>query len=255
MHSSFDFSIPANPSLLYDELSKQPYPDALTIPPMQAPTQMQAAQIQPQIQLPQLQWPNNQHQTNLFIQCIHFLAEMVMKLKTENTAYEARFSTLYSNTSTSSNTINDILQQPAQPELPPLPQPKQDDFPLNWKDWHETAERQHSKMSDKNHNMRYLEDENDRLLNHTSVMKILECMRGMWHSFHNQNLINTSTTWTSMLLGLKKALHYKLAKSYPVTNLGKDEWKINKLAKDHYPSFKQTWFMNKTEEKEKRATK
>ncbi|KAF8414548.1 hypothetical protein L210DRAFT_990270 [Boletus edulis BED1] len=156
MHPSFDFSIPANPSLLYDEPSEQPYPDTLTIPPMQAPTQMQAAQIQPQIQLPQLQWPNNQYQTNPFIQRIHFLEEMVTKLKTENTAYEARFSTLQksydtlvtqlcrttgSNTSTSLNAINVLLQQPAQPELPPLPQPKRDDFPLvrfwthkNWKD-------------------------------------------------------------------------------------------------------------------------
>ncbi|KAG6371040.1 hypothetical protein JVT61DRAFT_10764 [Boletus reticuloceps] len=34
-------------------------------------------------------------------------------------------------------------------------------------------------------------------------------------------------------------------------NLGEDEWKIDKLAKDHYPSFKQTWFTNKTEEKER----
>ncbi|KAF8414547.1 hypothetical protein L210DRAFT_3658938 [Boletus edulis BED1] len=58
-----------------------------------------------------------------------------------------------------------------------------------------------------------------------------------------------------MSLGLKKALRYELAKSHPVTNLGEDEWKIDKLAKDHYPSFKQTWFTNKTEEKEKRATK
>lgn len=52
-----------------------------------------------------------------------------------------------------------------------------------------------------------------------------------------------------MSLALKKALRHKLAKSHPETNLGKNGWKIDKLAKDHYSSFKQTWFMNKTEER------
>ena len=52
-----------------------------------------------------------------------------------------------------------------------------------------------------------------------------------------------------MLLPLKKLLRAEMTKSHPETNLGKDGWKMDRLAKDHYPSFKQTWFTNKTEEK------
>ena len=42
---------------------------------------------------------------------------------------------------------------------------------------------------------------------------------------------------------------FRNGKVDPETNPGEDSWKIDKLTKDHYSSFKQTWFTNKSEER------
>ena len=52
-----------------------------------------------------------------------------------------------------------------------------------------------------------------------------------------------------MSLALKQALCSEIVKSHPETHLGEQAWKIDRLAKDNYSSFKQTWFTNKSEEK------
>ena len=168
--------------------------------------------------------------------------------------------------STSSNSpINvNVLQASVLQHNVPIPWLKAEDHPLvwfwtplKWKEWNETAEGQLSKSRDKSHNIRYLEDALGQPLNSTWVCNILNCMWDIWHGFHLQNLIDANTTWTTMSLALMKALRSKMVESHPETNLGKDRWKIDRLAKDHYSSFKQTWFTNKSEEKwaEKRKMK
>ncbi|KAI6153029.1 hypothetical protein BKA82DRAFT_10045 [Pisolithus tinctorius] len=63
------------------------------------------------------------------------------------------------------------------------------------------------------------------------------------------------TTWTLMLLQVKKAFHGELIQAVPELNFCEDLWKSNLLAKKHYLSFKQTWFMNRMDEKTNSATK
>ncbi|KAN0087913.1 hypothetical protein V8E55_006534 [Tylopilus felleus] len=118
-----------------------------------------------------------------------------------------------------------------------------------WKKWNESAEGQFSKQKDKFHNTRYLEDVKGVRLDSTHISNILNCLRDIWHGFRIQNHIDANTIWTTMSLPLKRILCTEMVKSHPETNLGEDGWKINKLSRDHYPSFKQMWFTNKMEEK------
>ncbi|KAN0097077.1 hypothetical protein V8E55_001523, partial [Tylopilus felleus] len=206
-----------------------------------------------------------------YIQRIQVLEDTVMKLQVENATLEARSSTIQQSYNTLVSQLNQIsnnstdisshpsgvaLQPPTPSDTPALPQFKAEDYPhiqfgteKDWKNWNETAKGQKSKQEDKFHNTRYLENADGEHLDAVRITSILNCMRNIWHRFCRQNLIDASTTWTSMSLPLKKLLRAEMAKSHPETNLGKDGWKMDRLAKDHYPSFKQTWFMNKTEEK------
>ncbi|KAL4075153.1 hypothetical protein V8B97DRAFT_2004680 [Scleroderma yunnanense] len=52
-----------------------------------------------------------------------------------------------------------------------------------------------------------------------------------------------------MLLTVKKGFCAKITNTYEEFTLCKDSWKMDNLAKQHYPSYKQTWFMNKLDEK------
>ena len=157
---------------------------------------------------------------------------------------------------TSLDAINIALQPPVHTDISALPQVKQESYPQvrfwtlqKWREWNESPEGQASKTANKAHNTKFLEDEKGQPLNQTWITNILNSMRAIWHGFCTQNLIDATTTWTAMLLALKKALRSEMAKLHPETNLGEDSWKIDKLAKDHYSSFKQTWFTNKSEER------
>jgi len=52
-----------------------------------------------------------------------------------------------------------------------------------------------------------------------------------------------------MLHDIKTFFCNEMVKAHLETNLGEGAWKIDRLAKDHYLSYKQTWFTNKSEEK------
>ena len=177
-------------------------------------------------------------------------------------AYTALVTQLNQTTSTppagtSLDAINIALQPPVHTDISALPQVKQESYPQvrfwtlqKWREWNESPEGQASKTANKAHNMKFLEDEKGQPLNQIQITNILNSIRAIWHGFHTQNLIDATTTWTAMSLALKKALHSEMAKLHPETNLGEDSWKIDKLAKDHYSSCKQTWFTNKSEERQ-----
>ncbi|KAG9309553.1 hypothetical protein JVU11DRAFT_10531 [Chiua virens] len=136
------------------------------------------------------------------------------------------------------------------------PQLKVQDYPTvrfwtesQWKHWNESAEGQLSKQTDRTHNTRFLEDLNSIWLDATRVAKILDCMRDIWHGFRLRNAIDATTTLKTMSHDLKTFFCNEMVKSHPETNLGEGAWKIDRLAKDHYSSYKQTWFTNKSKEK------
>ncbi|KAF8432026.1 hypothetical protein L210DRAFT_3650686 [Boletus edulis BED1] len=52
-----------------------------------------------------------------------------------------------------------------------------------------------------------------------------------------------------MSLIAKKTFHAEIAQAFPKLNLGEDAWKIDQLAKQTYPLYKQTWITNKSDEK------
>ncbi|KAI6037987.1 hypothetical protein EDC04DRAFT_2897003 [Pisolithus marmoratus] len=58
-----------------------------------------------------------------------------------------------------------------------------------------------------------------------------------------------------MSFQVKKVFHSELVQMCLELNFCEDSWKSNLLAKKHYSSFKQTWFMNKSDEKLNSATK
>ena len=136
------------------------------------------------------------------------------------------------------------------------PQLKVQDYPAvrfwtesKWKQWNESAEGQLSKQSDRTHNTRFLEDPNSIWLDAIRVTKILDCIHNIWHGFQHRSAIDVTTTWKTMSHDVKTFFRNEMVKAHPETNLGEGAWKIDRLAKDHYLSYKQTWFTNKSEEK------
>ena len=118
-----------------------------------------------------------------------------------------------------------------------------------WKQWNESAEGQLSKQSDRTHNTRFLEDPNSIWLDAIQVTKILDCIHDIWHGFQHRSAIDVTTTWKTMSHDVKTFFRNEMVKAHPETNLGEGAWKIDRLAKDHYSLYKQTWFTNKSEEK------
>ncbi|KAI5990586.1 hypothetical protein EDC04DRAFT_2614134 [Pisolithus marmoratus] len=80
-------------------------------------------------------------------------------------------------------------------------------------------------------------------------------MRSIWHELHSHGQINTQTTWSLMLLQVKKVFHGELVQMCLELNFCEDSWKSDLLAKKHYSSIKQTWFTNKSDEKLNSTTK
>lgn len=80
-------------------------------------------------------------------------------------------------------------------------------------------------------------------------------MRGIWHRFRKHGAIDGQTTWASMPLMVKNMFRIEITRAFPELNLCADSWKSDMLAKRHYPSFKQTWFTNKSDEKTVNSTK
>lgn len=152
----------------------------------------------------------NLHTYMQYIQQIQSLEETIMKLQIENSALEALQSTLQwfisffkpislivhdyrksyemlvmqlhqtASSKSLSSGMAITLQAPSQPDLLQL---KQDEYQFvrfwmqkNWKEWNESAEGQRSRLNDKNHNMKYLEDKMGQPLDHTHVTNILNCM-------------------------------------------------------------------------------
>ncbi|KAF8141645.1 hypothetical protein EV363DRAFT_1443556 [Boletus edulis] len=209
----------------------------------------------------------NQHTQQ---QRIEALEEIVTRLRIENAAIEASRATIEKsynllvaqlNRSMTSNEVSagaiDItLQTPVgeassflKPEA--LPKLKATDYPhvCFWteKKWSEWKESDAGQASSSNHS--FLEDARGQLLSETRVASILSNMRDLWHEFRTRKLIDASMTWKSMPLGTKKTFRSEIIKSFPELNLCEDAWKVDKLAKRHYASYKQTWFTNKSDDK------
>ncbi|KIK15069.1 hypothetical protein PISMIDRAFT_16790 [Pisolithus microcarpus 441] len=133
----------------------------------------------------------------------------------------------------------------------PLPQLNHTDYPKTrswteeeWKGWCTTPEGQCSNLQTS-----FLEDDTGRPLPNTRVTHILQAMRGIWHGFRKHGAIDGQTTWASMPLMVKNTFRIEITRAFPELNLCADSWKSDMLAKRHYPSFKQTWFTNKSDEK------
>ncbi|KIO13865.1 hypothetical protein M404DRAFT_18135 [Pisolithus tinctorius Marx 270] len=204
------------------------------------------------------------------------LQDMINKLQQENTALKAERTAVQNayNTLVSRLTLN----QPDQSILsdgflnislkslpiatmpflnvPPVLQLNQADYPKvqywfekDWKAFRMTAQGQASST------MAFIEDTNGRELASEKITNVLQTMWSIWHEFHTHRLIDAQTTWTSMSLQVKKAFCGELVQAFPELNFCKDSWKSDLLAKKHYSSFKQTWFMNRTDEKTNSATK
>lgn len=139
----------------------------------------------------------------------------------------------------------------------PLPQLNRADYPKTrswteeeWKGWCTTPEGQRSNLQTS-----FLEDDTGRPLPNTRVTHILQAMRGIWHRFRKHGAIDGQTTWASMPLMVKNMFRIEITRAFPELNLCADSWKSDMLAKRHYPSFKQTWFTNKSDEKTVNSTK
>ncbi|KAI5998501.1 hypothetical protein F5J12DRAFT_895431 [Pisolithus orientalis] len=103
--------------------------------------------------------------------------------------------------------------------------------------------------------MAFIEDANGQELVSKKITNVLQTMQSIWHEFCTHRLIDAQTTWTLMSLQVKKAFCGELVQAFPELNFCEDLWKSDLLAKKHYLSFKQTWFMNRTDEKTNSATK
>lgn len=139
----------------------------------------------------------------------------------------------------------------------PLPQLNRADYPKTrswteeeWKRWCMTPEGQHSNLQTS-----FLEDDAGRPLSNARVTSILQGMRGIWHGFRKCGAIDAETTWVSMPLTVKNTFRIEITRAFPELNLCADSWKSDMLAKKHYPSFKQTWFTNRSDERTANSTK
>ncbi|KAI6028165.1 hypothetical protein EDC04DRAFT_2899120 [Pisolithus marmoratus] len=103
--------------------------------------------------------------------------------------------------------------------------------------------------------MAFIEDENGQELASEKISNILQTMWSIWHKLHSHGQINAQTTWSLMSFQVKKVFHGELVQMCLELNFCKDSWKSDLLAKKHYLSFKQTWFMNKSDEKLNSTTK
>ena len=112
-----------------------------------------------------------------------------------------------------------------------------------YKEWKKTAEG--TKIAEEN-TTAYLENEKGELLSDDRVGKILSMMHEIWHDLRGQGQIDAQTTWTTMLLSVKKVFHSELVHTYTELTLCEDLWKIDQLAKANYPSWKQNWFTKKS---------
>ncbi|KAI5980988.1 hypothetical protein EDC04DRAFT_2617742 [Pisolithus marmoratus] len=122
-------------------------------------------------------------------------------------------------------------------------------FEKDWKGFRMTAEGQECSTT------AFIEDENGQELASEKISNILQTMQSIWHELRSHRQINAQTTWSSMSFQVKKVFCGELVQMCPELNFCEDSWKSDLLAKKHYSSFKQTWFMNKLDKKLNSTTK
>ncbi|KAI6014631.1 hypothetical protein EDC04DRAFT_2608983 [Pisolithus marmoratus] len=209
---------------------------------------------------------------------LHYLKENISKLQLENIALKAEqnavqnaYNTLVArlsvtgsdlHTSPEDGTIKTTLQSAPVATMPllnadPPPQLNQANYPKTcswteeeWKRWCMTPEGQCSNLQ-----TLFLEDDAGQPLSNARVTSILQGMHGIWHGFHKCGAIDAETTWASMPLTVKNTFWIEITHAFPELNLCADSWKSDMHAKKHYPSFKQMWFTNRSDERTANSTK
>ncbi|KAI6041433.1 hypothetical protein EDC04DRAFT_2601761 [Pisolithus marmoratus] len=202
---------------------------------------------------------------------LRYLKENISKLQLENIALKAErnavqntYNTLVAQlsvvgsdscTSPEDSTIKTTLRSAPVTTMPllnadPLPQLNWANYRKTrswteeeWKRWCMTPEGQCSNLQ-----TLFLKDD-------TGVTSILQGMCGIWHGFRKCRAIDAETTWVSMPLMVKNTFRIEITHAFPELNLCADSWKSDMLAKKHYPSFKQTWFTNRSDERTANSTK
>ncbi|KAI6002451.1 hypothetical protein F5J12DRAFT_783914 [Pisolithus orientalis] len=174
------------------------------------------------------------------------LQDMINRLQQENTALKAEHTAMQLMLNQpDQSALSDGFLNISLKSLPITTMP----FLNDWKAFCMTVQGQASSA------MAFIEDANGQELASEKITNVLQTMQSIWHEFHTHGLVDAQTTWTLMLLQVKKAFHSELIQAFPELNFCKDSWKSDLLAKKHYLSFKQTWFTNRMDEKTNSTTK
>ncbi|KAI6043579.1 hypothetical protein EDC04DRAFT_2890728 [Pisolithus marmoratus] len=207
-----------------------------------------------------------------------YLKENISKLQLENIALKAEWNAVQNAYNTlvmqlsvigsdsctlpEDSTIKTMLRSAPIATMPllnadPLPQLNQADYPKTcswteeeWKRWCMTPEGQCSNLQTS-----FLKDDTGQPLSNARVTSILQGMCSIWHGFHKCGAIDAETTWVLMPLTVKNTFQIEITHAFLELNLCADSWKSNMLAKKHYPSFKQMWFTNRSDERTMNSTK